>query len=181
MAITKMKMVVVSGPIDRFDSVAEKYIYGRDIHLENAMSVLTGIKRLRAFDEASEYDAVVKSAENIFRLTGGIPQDTETECGEQTADEMLKFIDEINSHIENEKKEASSLSAEIESNNDAIKTLGLMNGFDVDMAKINGMEFVSYRFGHIPKATSKRCLYRQPRIRRIYGVFTSLRGLKSRK
>ena len=155
MAITKMKMVVVSGPIDRFDSVAEKYIYGRDIHLENAMSVLTGIKRLRAFDEASEYDAVVKSAENIFRLTGGIPQDSETECKEQTADEMLKFIDEINSHIENEKKEAASLSAEIESNNDAIKTLGLMNGLNVDMAKINNMEFVKYRFGHIPKASYK--------------------------
>ena len=54
MAIMKLKAVTISGKIADFDTVVEKYVYGRDIHLENAMSVLTGIKRLRAFDEASE-------------------------------------------------------------------------------------------------------------------------------
>ena len=155
MAISKMKMVVVSGPIDRFDNAIEKYIYGRDIHLENAMSVLAGIGRLRAFDETSEYDAVVKSAENIFRLTGGIPSDTETECKDKTADEMLEFISELNSHIETEKSEAASLGTEIESNKDAIKTLDLLPDLNVDMAKLNNMEFVDYCFGHIPKAGYK--------------------------
>ena len=155
MAISKMKMVVVSGAIDRFDNAIEKYIYGKDIHLENAMSVLTGIGRLRSFDETSEYDAVVKNAENIFRLTGGIPLGSEVECKDKTADEMLEFISELSSHIENEKSEAASLGTEIESNKEAIKTLDLLPNLNVDMAKLNNMEFVDYCFGHIPKAGYK--------------------------
>ncbi len=155
MAIMKLKAVTISGKIADFDTVVEKYVYGRDIHLENAMSVLTGIKRLRAFDEASEYDAVVKSAENIFRLSGGIPKDKTTECGERTASEMLDYIKEINSHIENEKREAKAIGEQIKHNTDAMASLDLIPDLNIDMAEINRMEFIAYRFGHIPKTSYK--------------------------
>ena len=155
MAIMKLKAVTISGKIADFDTVVEKYVYGRDIHLENAMSVLTGMKRLRAFDEASEYDAVVKSAENIFRLSGGIPKDKTTECGERTASEMLDYIKEINSHIENEKREAAAIGEQIKHNTDAMATLDLMPDLNIDIAEINRIEFIAYHFGHIPKTSYK--------------------------
>ena len=41
MAIVKMKAVTIAAQISEFDTVVEKYVYGRDIHLENAMSVIS--------------------------------------------------------------------------------------------------------------------------------------------
>ena len=35
MAIVKMKAVTIAAQISEFDTVVEKYVYGRDIHLEN--------------------------------------------------------------------------------------------------------------------------------------------------
>ena len=35
MAITKMKAVTIAGQIEHFDRLVEKYVYGKDIHLEN--------------------------------------------------------------------------------------------------------------------------------------------------
>ena len=40
MAIVKMVAVTIAGKIEKFDRVVEKYVYNRDIHLENAISVL---------------------------------------------------------------------------------------------------------------------------------------------
>ena len=50
MAIVKMKAVTIAAQISEFDTVVEKYVYGRDIHLENAMSVISNRGKLKNFD-----------------------------------------------------------------------------------------------------------------------------------
>lgn len=47
MAIVKMKAVTIAAQISEFDTVVEKYVYGRDIHLENAMSVISNRGKLK--------------------------------------------------------------------------------------------------------------------------------------
>lgn len=51
-----------------FDTVVEKYVYGRDIHLENAMSVISNRGKLKNFEENNEYDIVAKNALSIMNL-----------------------------------------------------------------------------------------------------------------
>lgn len=150
MAITKMKAVTISGQINDFDAVVEKYVYGRDIHLEKAMSVLSNRKNLQSFDDTDEYEALAKDALAVLKLAGcGIKKDIENE--NMTIDDMQGFIDEVNAQIESERQRTEELRSLIQANDEAAGRLALMLDTNVDLSRIAGLEFIKARFGHIPK------------------------------
>ena len=155
MSIIKMKAVTIAGQISEFDSIVEKYVYGRDIHLENAMSVLTNRGRLASFEDNNEYDSIAKTAMSIMKLAKYnvnkkliAPESTRLE-------EMQKFLDDINLNIENEKKQDEQLTQKIKANETAIAQMDLMLSVDVDLSRIFKFEFIHCKFGHIPKAGYK--------------------------
>ena len=67
MAIVKMKAVTFSAQISDFEYVVEKYIYGRDIHLEKAMNIMTNRKRIQSFDENTDYDPVSYTHLDVYK------------------------------------------------------------------------------------------------------------------
>lgn len=150
MAIKKMKAVTISGQINDFDSVVEKYIYGRDIHLEKAISVLSNRKNLRGFDETDEYGSLAKDAGTLLELAG-CKAKTAAVNDNISAEEMREFLDKVNRQIETEKKRTEELDALISANSAAINELDLMVDAEVDLAKLASLEFIKFRFGHIPK------------------------------
>lgn len=155
MAITKMKAVTIAGQIEHFDRLVEKYVYGKDIHLENAMSVLTNRGKLMTFEENNDYDVVAKSAMSIMKLANYSVKKKIIAPENTTLEDMQKFLDDINIHIENEKKHDEELSQKIKANETAIEQLNLMLTIDVDLSKIFKFEFIHCKFGHIPKAGYK--------------------------
>ena len=155
MSITKMKAVTIAGQISEFDSIVEKYVYGRDIHLENAMSVLTNRGKLASFEDNNEYDSIAKTAMSIMKLAKYnvnkkliAPESTRLE-------EMQKFLDDINLNIEEEKKQDEQLTQRIKANETAIEQMDLMLSVDVDLSRIFKFEFIHCKFGHIPKTGYK--------------------------
>jgi V/A-type H+-transporting ATPase subunit I len=150
----KMRAITISGQISEFDSVVEKYIYGREIHLEKAMSVLSNRKNLYNFEDTNEYDLLAKNALSILKLANykvdlGIAPET------ATLEEMKSFLNNINSQIESEKQQSEKLTRLIKANDLAIANLDLMLSADVDLAKIINFEFIKFQFGHIPKTGYK--------------------------
>lgn len=154
MAITKMKAVTVSGQINDFEPIVERYIYGRDIHLEKAMSVLSNRKNLKSFDETDEYDLIEKDAKALLKLAGS-SLEGEILNENATIEEMRVFLENVASQTQTEKKRTEELNLLIESNSAAIGQLEPMLSADVDLAKLNKMEFIKFRFGHIPKTSYK--------------------------
>lgn len=151
MAITKMLAVTIAGKIHEFEQVIDRYVYGRDIHLENAMYVLGGKKKLRSFTDGVHYEAVVKSAEDIIELAG-IDISAHSEESDMSLDEMKSFLDDINSRIENEKKCADSLRSEIEENRRIKESLANMQDLKTDLSKLAEMKYIKFRYGHIPQS-----------------------------
>ncbi len=155
MSVTKMKAVTIAGQIDEFDSIAEKYIYGRDIHLENAMSVITNSGRISAFEDNNEYDDIAKSAMNILNLAKYGVNDSSVAPDKTSPEEMRSFIDKINADIENERGEDARLRGKIEYNETIISRMDLMPSVETDLSKLFKMEFIHCKFGRIPKAGYK--------------------------
>ncbi len=155
MAIVKMKAVTFSAQISDFEYVVEKYIYGRDIHLEKAMNVITNRKRIQSFDENTDYDLLAKNALSIIQLAGQEPNPKIIAKDGTTLEDMQKFVDCINLRIRNERDESEHLHNLVEKNQKVINQLDLMLDFDVDLQKIFGMEFVKVQFGHIPRTGYK--------------------------
>ena len=146
-----MKAITISGNLEDFDRVADRYIYGRDIHLENAMSVFHDTRGLKEFKETNEYDSIVRSLTSILALaditdTGGGMADEG-----MTTDEIRGFIGRMEKSINNEKARDEQLKKLMEDNKKVMKSLEPLSGVDSDLSRLPTMEFVSYRFGRLPK------------------------------
>lgn len=48
MAIQKMKLIHMMGPVEQFDNVMEQYVIDRDVQLEDAMKVTHNTKWIAA-------------------------------------------------------------------------------------------------------------------------------------
>ena len=53
--IVDMKFLTVTGPRDDIDRVTAKYLSNYEIHLENALSELKDVQKLRPFISANPY------------------------------------------------------------------------------------------------------------------------------
>ena len=155
MAIVKMKAVTIAAQISEFDTVVEKYVYGRDIHLENAMSVISNRGKLKNFEENNEYDIVAKNALSIMNLANYTVNKKLIAPESVKLGDMQNFIDGINERIEEERNQSDELSERIKANEAAVEQLNLMLSMDVDLSKIFKFEFIRCRFGHIPKTGYK--------------------------
>ena len=151
MAIVKMKAVTLSAPINDFEYVTEKYIYGRDIHLERAANIITNRKRIESFDENTDYDLLARNTLSIIKLAGHEPDPFVIEQDAASVEAMQEFIDGINLKIRNERSEIDNFHALIEKNEGIIKLLDKMPDLNVDLQKIFSMEFINVKFGHMPK------------------------------
>ena len=155
MAITKMKSVTVAGQINEFDRVVEKYVYGRDIHLENAMSVITNSGRIMGFEDNNEYEEIAKSAMNVLRLAKRGADKKKLAPDNMTPADMREFLDKVNSDVENERKRDEELNGKITANTEIIDKMNLMLSVEVDLSQLFKMEFIHCKFGRIPKAGYK--------------------------
>ena len=152
MAIVKMKLVTISGLLSQFDTIAEKYVYGRDIHLEEAMSHLANRGSLMAFEDSNEYEAIAKSALSLMEQLGCGKNEAATVPENTGPEEMKALIDKINRRIEKEKKKQEKYQKELKSNEKLLKRLEKIEGADIDFGKLRELEFVKCKLGHIPKA-----------------------------
>ena len=149
MAIVKMKAVTIAAQISEFDTVVEKYVYGRDIHLENAMSVISNRGKLKNFEENNEYDIVAKNALSIMNLANYTVNKKLIAPESVKLGDMQNFIDGINERIEEERNQSDELSERIKANEAAVEQLNLMLSMDVDFVEnFSSFEFIRCRFGH---------------------------------
>ena len=121
MAIVKMKAVTIAAQISEFDTVVEKYVYGRDIHLENAMSVISNRGKLKNFEENNEYDIVAKNALSIMNLANYTVNKKLIAPESVKLGDMQNFIDGINERIEEERNQSDELSERIKANEAAVE------------------------------------------------------------
>lgn len=153
MSVLKMKSVTVVGRIEEFERVAAQYIDGREIHLENAVSVLKDKDQLTAYDDDTSYAAIAKNAREVLEAGGFSPQNGKNlEYDKSVIIEMLDCFADM---ISEERKERGELENEIEKNNEAIHQFENMQSIDVDLNKLNCMDFIKVRFGRIPRVGYK--------------------------
>ena len=150
MAIEKMVAITLAGKIENFESVVGRYIYNKDIHLENAINVLQDQRRLSAFSDIDQYDTLIKSVSDILSLAN-ISIDKELPESDIPVREMEEFLDEINNKIADIRVKKEAVTAEIAEREEAMKRLDVMKDIDMDISKLLKFEFIHFRFGHIPK------------------------------
>ncbi len=155
MPIVKMVATTIAGKIEDFDKVVAKYIYDREIHLENAISVLGNQKRLKAFNDSVQYDSIVKSAESIIKLSNISHAENDVHISGMKPQDMSDFLDNLNLMIEEKKEQERILSEELLKNKKSILSLENMKNITCDIGRLSNLEFIMCRFGKLPKGGYK--------------------------
>jgi V/A-type H+-transporting ATPase subunit I len=156
MAVMKMTSVTIAGAIYDFERIVSKYITGRDIHLENAMTALgESSKKLVPFAEDSQYAQIAKSILDIFSYANFVPKNDESGYKDTPKEEMLEYIKDINGKIEESKTAIIELQNSIEENKTIIKQLETLTDLNIELDRLFGFKFITMRFGKLPKSSYK--------------------------
>ena len=149
MSVVKMQAVTIAGRIEEFEDVVDKFIYNRDIDLEDTIKVLADkTKRLEPFDESESYGSV---AADILRLAGITPEERPVTDNRVTLEEMTEFLGKLSRELEEEQAVDDKLRSRMDENNRSIERLKEFLGFDADLEKLLHMEFFGFRYGRLPK------------------------------
>lgn len=149
-----MKSVTIAGPVEQFNTILEKYICDKQIHLEDAMTVLSNREKLYPFEDANNYDPVIKRIEDISHKSG-LALSEEEFCVDYSLDKMNSILAEVEEVISEDNECLSGYEAELEKYHDIVKGLDNVIDINVDFSKILAFEFMSYSFGRIPKGSYK--------------------------
>lgn len=156
MSVTKMLSVMVAGPLDRFDYIVSKYIYNKDIHLENAVSVLGDKQeKLKPFDDVASYESVIKRAEDIMESASFEKNPDSPELLDMSLEEMEGFLSEVEESVSDIKAEGSKIDEKIKENEKYIENLKPLLSLNTDLTGLSDFRFISYRFGRLPKGGYK--------------------------
>ncbi|MDY3929074.1 MAG: V-type ATPase 116kDa subunit family protein [Clostridia bacterium] len=155
MAITRLVSVTIAGKIEEFEDIVSRYIYNRDIHLENVLNVLGDKEKLQPFTDGVRYESVVAKAANILKLAKITPVENINAHSSKNLEEMDAFLDKVNSELKQSSDERSQLNDEILKMKADINNLSKIQNVGCDLGKLNNFRFVKYRFGHIPRTGFK--------------------------
>jgi len=158
MAVMKMKLVTVAGPIYEFERIVSEYIVNKEIHLENAITSLSeNSKKLLPYSDDGQYSQIAKSIDEILSSVNFKPGDKRSHYTEVTKEKMLDYVKSVNNETDNYKSRIAEMHSKIEDNKNIVKQLETLSDMNIELDKLFNFEFMSMRFGKLPK-TSERTL-----------------------
>lgn len=154
MAIQKMSMVNIVGPLDEYDEIITNYILGKNLHVEHTLNVLDNSKDLRPFDAPNPYTEAYKKLSELVLEYGINPAEDKEAAFSQEA--VLELVDKLGHMREIFEQEAAQYRQQQAENDEIIKQLEPLLDMDVDLSVLFGFEFIRIRFGKMPRDSFKK-------------------------
>ena len=152
LSVLKMEAVTIAGKISDFDTIVSMYVAGREIHLENALSVLENGEKLLPFSEDSRYDTLFKMTKDIFE-SAKIDPSPDIGESDMSNDEMFEFLNGLKQQLAGIEATKSGNAAKIAENEKIIHNFDTLENVDVDLTKLLHFRFIDYHFGRMPKSS----------------------------
>ena len=152
MAIKKMNLVSIVGPVEEFDDVIQNHLGDKKIFLENALNVLDNARELKPFDSINPYSERYK---HFLSLADGF-EFAECEKTSVSNDVVKEFVAKLEDKKQKRDDDIERFKAAIENNKDVINQLVPIISLDMDLNTICSFEFIKIRFGKMPKDSYKK-------------------------
>ena len=162
MAVTSMRLVTVTGKLNKLDAVLDVCAEKGNFHFEQAMSFFGSGSDFTSINDENPYTQHYTKLSAALSEAGLTPLEAE-QCG--SADRLNSW-EAVGQYIESfsqslreragrrieAEKESTRLTAEIEQ-------LKHFSGLDIQLSEIFDCEYISVRFGRLPKASYERLKY----------------------
>ncbi len=148
--IVDMKFLTVTGPRDDIDRVTGKYLSNYEIHLENALSELKDVQKLRPFVSSNPYKEPynrVISYEKYVDLEHADFVEKEWDY-----DATINLLDEADKKHQEIEVLGNELKAELDRLNSKATDLYPFRNLEYNINGILGLKFIKFSFGRLPLA-----------------------------
>ena len=159
MAIQKMKLVSVVGPVQDFDRIVSEYLLRFDIHVENVLSVLDHVKGLLPYPDENKYNEPIAKIEEFYEMAGQQLSETNLSPVERSAfsdSEILEEIAAVEQEFAENRAALVDIQAKLDANSQVIKQLEHMLELEINLDDLFKFSFIKFRFGRLPKAGYKK-------------------------
>lgn len=148
--IVDMKFLTVTGPRDDIDRVTEKYLSNYEIHLENALSELKDVEKLRPFVSTNPYKEPynkILSYEKYLDLT-----EADADGKEWDFNAVTQLLDEAEKKYQEIETQKNELTAKLDRLNETATAIYPFRVLEYNINSILDLKFIKYSFGRLPAA-----------------------------
>lgn len=155
MAVIKMKLVNIVGPINKLDRIIDEYIVDKEMNLENAMEVLQTVKGHYPYTVKNEFRVAKATFENFFSVIGTKKPEFGLDTKVFKKDEIDKMIEVVSSKLAETKSQTEAIDLQLKEDEELLSSLDNIMDVDIPLAKLFSLEFMKFRFGKLPKTGYK--------------------------
>ncbi len=156
MAIEKMELVSLVGPVREFDRVVGTYLTSCDIHIENALSMLKNVHGLYPFSDGNEAAELLGRLGKLLDAGGIVPEGKGPPAEKLPLTEIAEIISAAETRLSENEAQCKALADEQTQVDQVIRQLEHMLGVDINLDELFGFQFVKFRFGRLPRAGYKK-------------------------
>ncbi|MGN0141403.1 MAG: V-type ATP synthase subunit I [Roseburia sp.] len=146
--IEKMKLLHITGPRQDIDRVMERYLGHYEIHFENAMALLNNLSDVRPFVENNRYREAYARAKTLWEELDGTVREKKPCSSPAEAEQIVNAAHQLTEETEERQKELRTRRRELTG---LKEQLAPFRELDFDFHRILEFEFISFRFGRIPR------------------------------
>ena len=151
MAIRKMKLVRVSGPSAKLNKLIRLCCSDGDFHPENADKYISRSMGYSTVNEVSPYQKILHSIRELFEDFSFDIESIKTTKKVFVDESVQEYIDSIGETLHELNKENKLLMEQYSECEAALERYSHFKGLEVNLDEIFGCEFITARFGHLPK------------------------------
>lgn len=157
MAVEKLTLVNLSGPMDMVDFTLQNYVLNREFHLENAIEAMRGVKKLYPYDTPNPYTDVLQKAYDVMRLADMSPAYQDFSGRSLTTEAISKFFDGFYITIKELKEERIEEQKRVAEIDVVLSQIKYLEGVNESVQNLFEMKYVEFRFGRMPNSNYDEC------------------------
>ena len=151
MAVSKMKMLSISGKTEMMDKVAEICINSESFHPEITADALDGMARVNEENPYAAEFAQLDELCNEFGITG-----REVSLDGADVEELKEYIADLRDRLIGAKDHKTALADQLKKNKLLIEQLSHYESLEISLDEVFSCEFVTVRFGKIPSESYRK-------------------------
>ena len=156
MAIEKMKLVKLSGPLTKLNSTCVQLLESESFHPRTAAKLFSNDMGFVPFVDENSYSKSIAELEQIAASNGAELSLTELDGNVDFDNLEGDYISEVEQKFLKYNEEMGSLEEQKQICLDGIQSFEHFKGLDVDLDEISDCRFIKVRFGHLPKESYKK-------------------------
>lgn len=146
--VEKMKLLHITGPREDIDRVMDVYLSKYRIHFENAIASLSSLKNVRPFVETNIYRDTNAKAQELLPYLAPIEGEPVYRYSPRAAEEI---VEEVYSQVQLINQQKENVKQAYDKELDFMHQIEHFRGLDFDFEEILKFQYISFRFGRIPK------------------------------